>query len=264
LSVTGRIRQTALITGASSGIGRELAKVFAAEGHDLVLTARRRSALDDIASQLATRHGIRVAVLPRDLAVPGAANLLVRSIRRRKIEIDVLVNNAALMVNDDFSETPLESLDELMHVNVIAPTILTRMLLGPMLERGFGRILNVASMAGFQPIPRLAAYASSKSYLLHLTEALAEELVGSGVTATALCPGFTHTETLHRAPDLAALPPYFVGSAEQVAKDGYVACMNGTPVYVSGVANQLAAQVIHYQPRWLKRAIGGALARRNK
>ncbi len=259
-----RSPETALITGASSGIGRELAKVFAAEGHNLVLTARRRTELDALARQLALQHGTHVTVLPRDLAITGAANLLVRTIRRRKLEISILVNNAAAMFNDDFVETALSSLEDVMQVNVVAPTVLTRLLIGPMLERGHGRILNVASMAGFQPIPRLAAYASSKAYLLHLTEALAEELLGTGVTATALCPGFTHTETLHQAPDLAALPSYFVGSAEQVARDGYRACMNGSPVYVSGVANQLASQLIHYQPRWLKRAIGGALARRNK
>jgi uncharacterized protein len=258
------VKHTALITGASSGIGRELARVFAAESHDLILTARRREALRSLARDLYDAYGCRVTVLPRDLARPGAAEELVRAIRRRKMRVDVLVNNAAVMFNDDFAEIASESHADVMHVNVVVPTLLMRRFVQPMLERGYGRILNVTSMAGFQPIPRLSVYAATKAYLLSLTEALSEELTGTGVTATALCPGFTDTETLHQGPDLVGIPSYFIGTVDQVARDGYRACMSGTPVYVSGVANQIASQIIHYQPRWLRRTISAALSRRNQ
>jgi short-subunit dehydrogenase len=255
---------TTLITGASGGIGRELANVFAAHGHDLVLVARNRKRLLELARELKQTHGISATVLTSDLSKPDAAETLFASVQRRKIVVEILVNNAGAMHNGDFAEIALASHLDVIHVNVVAPTVLAHLFLGPMIRRGHGRILHVASMAGFQAIPRLGVYAATKAYAIHLAEALSEELVGTGVTVTALCPGFTDTEILLQAPDALRLPPFAIGSAAEVARDGYRACMNATPVYVSGLANQLAVQAIRYQPRWLTRSIAGALARRNK
>ena len=255
---------TALITGASSGIGLELAKVFAAHGHDLVLVARRRDKLRALARQLEREHPIEATVFPCDLSQAGAAERVFSFVERRGIEVDILVNNAGAMHNGEFVDGPFAHYLEVITVDIVAPTELAYRFLAPMLERGRGRILNVGSMAGFQPVPRLAVYAASKAYLLSLTEALSEELVGTGVTVTALCPGFTATEILGQAPDVAKLPATAIGSADVVARDGYAACMRGEVVHVTGLTNQFAALFIQYQPRWLTRAIGGILARRNR
>jgi len=256
---------TTLITGASGGIGRELARVFAAHGHELILAGRNRKRLLALARELnEVRDGVRATVLTADLGKPEGAKTLFDSVRRRKIDVEILVNNAGAMSNGDFADIPLAAHLDVIHVNVVAPTVLPYLFLGAMLERGHGRILHVASMAGFQAIPRLAVYAASKAYGMHLAEALSEEVAGTGVTVTALCPGFTRTGILSQAPDAARLPPFAVGSPADVALDGYRACMNAIPLQVSGLANQLAAQAIRYQPRWLARSIAGAIARRNK
>lgn len=255
---------TALITGASSGIGLELAKVFAQNGYDVVLVARRRERLGALAHELEREHGVRATVFACDLARPGAAERVFAFVERRRIAVDVLVNNAGSMFNGEFADGPLARHFDMLKVDVVVPTTLAYLFLGPMLARGHGRILNVGSMAGFQPVPRLAVYAASKAYLLHWSEALSEELIGTGVSVTTLCPGFTATDILGQAPDVSRLPAFAVGSAEAVAREGYTACMNGQVVQVTGLSNQFAALLIQHQPRWLTRAIGGALARRNR
>lgn len=257
-------RKTALVTGASSGIGLELSKVFAAHEHDLVLVARSRDKLTELAKEVTRLHGVRATVLAADLSLPNAAQTLFASVRRRGIAVEILVNNAGIMHNGEFVDIPTARHLALLHLNVVTPTVLTHLFVQAMIERGHGRVLNVASMAGLQPLPRLAAYAASKAYAIHLSEALSEELAGTGVTSTVLCPGFTETSTLSQARDAQRLPRFAIGSAADVAKDGYAACMNGVPLYISGLANQLAAEAIRYQPRWLTRTIAGAIARRNR
>jgi uncharacterized protein len=251
----------ALITGASSGIGLELARTFAAEGHDLVLVARSRGKLRALAQELSHEHGVRVIPIPQDLTRTGAAQALRNALRRRRLHVDVLVNNAGVLLTGDFEDIALRSQLALLQLNVIVPMTLTHLLLAPMLKRGRGRILNVASIAAFQPLARLAVYAGSKAFVLHFTEALSEELKGTGVTATALCPGFTDTDMMSAVGDASWLPSFAVNSAEQVARDGYRACMNGTPVYVSGAANQMITELMRYQPRWLVRALSGWASR---
>jgi short-subunit dehydrogenase len=255
---------TALITGASSGIGRELAKTFAARGHDVVLVARSRERLRALADELGKRHGVSATVIVADLSATDGPQKVFAWVRRRKIAIDVLVNNAGVMNNGEFSDIALSSHLNVLQVNVVASTVLTHLFVRQMVERGHGRILQVASMAGLQAIPRLGLYAASKAYMIHLSEALSEELAGTGVSCTVLCPGFTDTEILSQAPDTLRLPRFAIGSAADVARDGYNACMRGVPLYVSGLANQVAAQAVRYQPRWLARSIAGALARRNR
>ncbi len=258
-------RQTALITGASSGIGRELAKVFAEHGFDLVVVARRQQELETLASSLQALHGIAVTVIASDLTVPQAPQALFQAVQQQGITIEVLVNNAGINFHGDFKDIALENHLELVQLNISALTALTHCHVRTMVERGHGRILNVASISAFQPVPTLAVYAASKAYVLAFSEALAVELRGTGVTVTALCPGFTDTPMLRivsaTTGQPAPLPSFVIDAAAQVARAGYQACMAGEAVQVSGLVNQLATPWMQHQPRWLGRTIGGWLAR---
>src|SRR5262245_61136745 len=175
-------RKVALITGASSGIGRELAKVIAADGYDLTLSARREERLESLARELSVAHGISARVIASDLADPAAAKRLVGELEKEKLTIDVLVNCAGLGVYGRLWETELVRQLEVIQVNLVALTGLTRLLLPGMVSRGRGRVLNVASTAAFQPGPFMSVYYATKAYVLSLSEALAEELKGTGVT----------------------------------------------------------------------------------
>jgi short-subunit dehydrogenase len=250
-----------LITGASSGIGKELAQIFAAEGCHPVLVARRRDKLEELAHELKTLHGSKVTVLPADLADPKTPRAIFESLRDHRIEIEILVNDAGVAFEGEFAAISLEDHLRLLQVNIVALTALTRLFLAPMLERGRGRILNIASVAGFLPIPSLAAYAAAKAYVLSLSESLSEELKGSGVTVTALCPGFTDTAMVRASARAARLPSLLVMDAKAVAKEGHDACLAGKPVHVPGLSNDLALQGMRYLPRSLVRAMGGLVAR---
>ncbi len=185
--------RTALVTGASSGIGLELAKRFAADGFDLVLVARTGAALEELAQHVEERHGVRAHVAPMDLTHAEAPELLTSELRSRGIAVDALVNSAGFNQYGAFAEADERRMLELLHVNVDGLTHLTRLLLPGMIERGWGRIVNLASNAAFQPGPLMAVYYASKAYVLSLSIALAEELRGTGVKVTALCPGPTAT-----------------------------------------------------------------------
>jgi short-subunit dehydrogenase len=256
----------ALITGASSGIGRELAKVFAANGFDLVVVARRRDPLAALAKELARAHRSRVAVVSLDLTAEGAPRQLFDTIRRRALEIDVLVNNAGVAVFDRFLENDLDSQLDLVRLNVIAVTALTRLFVPTMVARGRGRVLNVASSAAFQPTPSLAVYGASKAFVLSLSESLAVELEGTGVTVTALCPGFTETPLMKEAERVLdkprLVPSILMLDAAAVAREGYEACMAGTPVCINGLPYELTVYWERLQPRWLIRRMGSILSQR--
>lgn len=184
-------RSTALITGASAGIGRELAKVFAENGHDLVLVARSKDKRTMLVRELTAGYDVRATMISNDLTEAGAPRSLLTSVRRREIDVDILVNDAGVVEQGEFIRMKPTRLAEIVQLNAIALTQMTRLFAAPMVERGSGRILNVASTASFQAVPYLAVYAATKAFVLSLTEALAEELAGTGVTLTALCPGFT-------------------------------------------------------------------------
>jgi len=256
----------ALITGASSGIGRELAKVFAANGFDLVVVARRRGPLADLARDLARAHRSRVAVVPLDLMMAGAPRKLLEAVRRRGLVVDVLVNNAGVAVFDRFVHNDLDAQLDLVQLNVAAVTALTRLFVPDMVARGRGRVLNVASAAAFQPTPSLAVYGASKAFVLSLSESLAVELEGSGVTVTALCPGFTETPLVEEAERVlekpGLVPSIFMLDAVAVAREGYEACMAGTPVHISGLPYELTVYWERLQPRWLIRRLGSILSKR--
>jgi short-subunit dehydrogenase len=246
-------RPRALITGASGGIGRELAIQCAAGGHDCVLVARNAHALNELAVELAERHQVTSIVIPIDLARPEAPAELEAELERRGLVIDVLMNNAGFANHGPLVTNDLRVASELMQVNIVALTLLTRRLLPGMLVRRQGRILNVASTAAFQPGPYMAIYYASKAYVLNFTEAIAEELTGSGVTATALCPGPTTTGFQERA-KLGGVPLFTrsilaSGDPQAVAEAGYRGMMAGKRVVVPGFRNQVHVFATRFLPR---------------
>ena len=250
----------ALVTGASGGIGLELARVLAAHRFRLVLVARRKDKLQDLARTLQADHGTEVMVIAADLADPAAPRAVFDRLADAGLQIDLLVNNAGLLREGRFSAMNLDEQLQLLQVNVVAMTALSRLFIAPMVARNHGRILNVASVAAFVPVANLAVYAASKAYVLSLGEALCQELSGSKVTVTTLCPGVTDTGMV-QGTNLANLPRTMIMDAKTVAREAYRACMAGKPVHVAGVANELAVQWIKYQPSWLVRAVGGFLAK---
>ena len=258
-------RPTALITGASSGIGEALAHRFAAGGHDLVLVARSKQKLHLLAKLLARTHGIKAWVAPADLTQRGAARQLAAAQRRARRPIDVLINSAGVMEHADFVDTTVERHLQLIDLNVCGLTEMLAHFVPPMVARGHGRVLNVASIAAFLPVPSLATYAATKAYVLSMTESLSEELKGSGVSITALCPGITATNMLTAAQQASAelkrLPDFLIGDAASVAAEGYEACMAGEVIRVAGGLNHAATLAGRAAPKWLLRWLSGALLR---
>ncbi|CAM5779994.1 SDR family NAD(P)-dependent oxidoreductase [Rhizobacter fulvus] len=257
---------TALITGASSGIGEALARCFAADGHALVLVARSAGKLKALAAELEAAHGVKVIVQPADLSEPDAPRLLAAALKRKRIAVDMLVNNAGVLEQGAFADMRPQRHQELIALNVAGLTGMLAHFLPPMQQRGFGRVLNVASIAAFQPVPTLATYAATKAYVLSLTESLAEELKGTGVTITALCPGITATgmlETAAAANDqLGRLPGFLVGDVDEVAMAGYKALLRGEVIRVPGVANLAATLAARATPKWLLRRVAGTVTRK--
>lgn len=241
----------ALVTGASSGIGRALAIELAADGHDVVLVARTQERLEGLATELTNAHGVRAAVVPLDLTVATAPDALVDAMGEAASRLDVLVNNAGFGTFGPFAETPDAETTAMLQLNVTALTRLTRLFLPGMQARGSGRVLNVASTAAFQPGPLMAVYYASKAYVLSFSGALSEELRGSGVTVTALCPGPTRTE-FHARADMEAsglLRAGSIMSAEKVARIGYRAARRGKRVVIPGLLNRLVAFAQRFFPR---------------
>ncbi len=244
-------RRTALVTGASGGIGLELARLLAADRIDLVITARSADKLEALASELRQRHAVDVQVIPSDLAKPGAATRIAAELNRREIHTDVLVNNAGFAQYGPFAESDLEQLMSMLQVNMAALTELTRQLLFPMVERRWGRVLNVASTAAFLPGPLMAAYYATKAYVLSLSIALNEEVRGTGVSVTALCPGSTESGFQARAAmeESQLVAGRKLSSASEVAQVGFAAMKAGTPIAVEGRRNRVVAFATRLGPR---------------
>jgi short-subunit dehydrogenase len=249
--------QTALITGASGGIGYELAKMFAKDHYNLVLVARSGEKLNQVASELQTLHGIRVTVVPVDLAQPAAPKFLFDQLRRERVDVDLLVNNAGFGVFGEFSQIPETEVLDQIQLNMTALTLLTKLFLAPMIERRAGRIMNVASTAAFQPGPLMAVYYATKAYVLSFSEALANELRGSGVTVCCFCPGATNTGFAKRAGLEGSRLFKQIGATnvEAVARDGYRGLMAGRTLVISGMHNWLVAESVRFAPRKLVTAV---------
>jgi len=252
--------KTALITGASAGLGLEYAKLFAADGHDLVLVARRRDRLEALAEQLQEAHGARAHIIVADLAAPDGTRRIVEELDRLGVEIEFLVNNAGFGTSGFFAELDIHRELAMIQVNIVALVTLTRALLPKMVARRSGRILNVGSTAGFQPGPFMAAYYASKAFVNSFTEALWFELRGTGVTATATCPGATATEFSAVAGNgRSRLFRMGAASAARVAREGYRAMMSGKPIVVHGMRNKVGVQLLRLSPRGAIRAVAASL-----
>lgn len=228
----------ALITGASTGIGRELAEVSAADGWNQILVARNQGRLQVVAEELRAVHKVQTRALPIDLSTTGAAEKIFEALR--ELPISVLVNNAGFGTYGAFVDTVLNEQSDMVQVNVMALMQLTRLFLQPMLERKSGRILNVASTAAFQPGPKVSVYYASKAFVFSFSYALADELAGSGVTVTTLCPGMTKTEFQKRA-DMKESGPFGTMSARSVAEQGFRGMMLGKRVVIPGMMNRIGA-----------------------
>jgi uncharacterized protein len=244
-------RKTALVTGASSGIGLDLAKRFAAEGYDVALVARSEGKLAEVAAALEAEHHVRAHAVAADLARPGAADALVATLAARGIDVDVLVNNAGYASYGAFADTDLGDELNMIQVNVVALTHLTKLLVREMVARKEGRVLNVASTAAFQPGPLMAVYYATKAYVLSFSEALANELAGTGVTVTALCPGPTKTGFQARAQmeESKLVRGKEIMTSEEVARVAYAGLMKGKTVVIPGVSNKMLAQAVRFLPR---------------
>jgi uncharacterized protein len=250
---------TALVTGASAGLGAAFARALAREGRDLVLTARRADRLDALAAELG---GVAVDTVAVDLVDPDGPDRLMAELARRGIAVDLLVNNAGFGLRGPFAERERAAQTGVVDVNCRAVVALAHAVLPPMLDRGRGAILNVASTAAFQAGPWMATYYASKAFVLSFSEALHEEVRGRGVTVTALCPGPTRTEFAARA-GMDDIPAFhrFAVAPEKVVADGLAALRAGQAVRVSGVANRLAALSTRFAPRALTRRVAGSLQR---
>jgi short-subunit dehydrogenase len=248
-------RETALITGASAGIGLDLARLMAPD-HDLILVARSQGKLEALGKELEAQHGSHVHVLPADLSRPESPGEIFMEIARRGLQVDVLINNAGFGVYGYFSKTSLPDELHMVQVNITALTHLTKLALPGMLERKHGRIMHVASTAGFQPGPLMSVYYATKAYVLSFSEAIANELNGSGVTVTCLCPGPTETEFASRA-KLEKTRLFKLGAmtSHDVARIGLAGMLRGRTLIVPGVKNKLLAQSVRFSPRKVVTAI---------
>lgn len=246
-----KISNATLITGASEGLGLELARCFAQEGSPLALVARNKARLDEIATDLRANHSIEVRIFSKDLSLPDAAVELKMELDREGIQIGTLVNNAGCGVHGAFATYDWKATEIMLRLNMLALTQLTRMFLPAMVNEGHGRILNIASTAAFQPGPFMACYFASKAYVLSLSEALSEELSGTGVTVTAFCPGPIRTQFQKRSGTEHIRENAFAMEAAQVAKTAYQAILKNQRIAIPGLTNKLLALAIRFAPKAL-------------
>ena len=246
-------RPVALVTGASGGIGLELARLCAKGGHDLILVARSQAKLEEVARYLSGMYNIRAEVIVADLAWPGAPEAIVAEVEQRQMTVDVLVNNAGVGLWGLFGRQDTGQILGMVQLNVTTLTHLTRLFLPGMIHRRKGRVLNVASAAAFTPGPLMAVYYASKAYVLHFSEAIANELEGTGVTVTALCPGMVLTGFASMAGMGPVDPESTRGTlpASEVARIGYRGMMRGRRLVSPGFLVKLRIFGLRFAPRWL-------------
>lgn len=250
---------TALVTGASGGIGAPLCAEIAADGYDLVLSARREDPLTDLASTLEAEYGVQTTVITADLAEPGAAAGLFEAVQDAGIEVHTLANVAGVPVYGRFEDTSFEDELAMMQLNMVALTHLTKLFVRPMIERGEGAILNVSSIAAHPPMPRLAVYAATKAYVLSFSEAIAHELADEGVTVTTLCPTSVDTEVFEMAEmaDVNLADPSSLSDPEMVASAAWEGVKNGERIVRPSLRAKVIPQAMRFLP-WSTRTSMGA------
>ncbi len=248
---------TTLITGASSGIGLELARVAASQGDDLILVARSRSKLETLAAELMKAHSVKVHIIEKDLSLPSAPREVFTEVNKLGIKVDHLINNAGFGNFWKFSETDYEKESQMIDLNMKSLTQMTKLFLPNMIEGTYGRIMNLASTAAFQPGPGMAVYFATKAYVLSFSEAISEELLSTWVTVTALCPG--PTESGFAAVSHMDSSKLFqwrkLPTSREVAEYGYRAMMRGQVVAIHGCINWILAESVRFTPRFLIRKI---------
>ena len=253
------MRKLALITGASSGIGAAFAELYAEKGYDLFLTARREARLTKMANTLSEIHQIEVHTLPLDLTSPSAPTRLMARLRERGRHVDVLVNNAGFTLPGGFLERGWEDHNDFMHVMLTVPAELCHLILPGMVERGYGRVINVASLVSFTPgSNRHTLYAPIKAALMRLSESLHEETRGTGVHVTALCPGLTRSEfhdANHMMEEIRDVPGFMWQTSQAVAEAGFDAVEANRAVIVPGGVNKLIAALMQVLPGTITRAL---------
>jgi short-subunit dehydrogenase len=258
--------KTALVTGASSGIGKAFAELLAQKGYALVLTARRGDRLEALASELAQRYQVKTQSIVADLAEPGAPRAIAAELESRGVTIDLLVNNAGYGVPGSYLNVPWIDHEKFMQVLVTAVLDLTYRLLPGMLDRGWGRIINVASVAGMVPSPAgHTLYGASKAFVIRFSEALNAENIDKGVHTTAVCPGFTLSEfhdVTGTRDRMNNMPGFLWLKADDVARQGYQAVMSGHSVVVNGRIYQFLTWLVGAVPRGLSRRVSGIAGRR--
>jgi len=242
---------TALITGASNGIGLELARIHASKGDNLILVARNLTKLIGLKFELESKFKISILVLEKDLSKTNSANEVFKETSEKGIQIDYLINNAGFGDFGMFADSGLDKQLQMINLNIIALTSLTRLYLTEMIKRRSGKIMNVASTAAFQPGPTMAVYYATKAYVLHFSEAIANELQGSGVTVTALCPGATESgfQAAANMYESKLVKGKKLPSSKEVALYGYKSMMNNKTVAIHGFMNYLLANSVRFAPR---------------
>ena len=259
------MKKTALITGASSGIGLEIARIHASKGDNLVLVARNLAKLEELKTELEKQYSIKVFVIEKDLSLPDAARKVYDETTGQNIQVDYLVNNAGFGDFGAFYETSWTREQQMINLNITALTQLTKLYLKDMLSSGSGKIMNVASTASFQPGPLMAVYFASKAYVLSFSEAINNEVSNKGISVTALCPGATKSGFQSAANlDGSRLFKGNLPSSKDVAKYAYKAMMKGRTVAIHGFMNNLLASSIRFAPRAFPVKIARYLAEKSK
>ena len=252
---------TALVTGASAGIGDAFARELATRGHDLVLVARRTDRLENTAARLTAAHGVTVEVLGADLGTPGGVAVVATRLTDASRPVDLLVNNAGIGSSGRFWDLPVEGETAVINLNVVALVQLTHAALGPMVARDAGGVINLSSLGAYQPVPLNATYGATKAFVSAFTNAVREELRGTNVKLMVVAPGFTHTEFQESSIDPRGLPSFVWQSADAVATTAMRAFDRGRAVCITGAVNVVAAAASSVMPAGVTRRVSGALTR---
>lgn len=245
------MKKTALITGASGGIGYELAKIFAKNNTNLILVARNKNKLDELKNELENQFGISVYTIGKDLSIRESVSELYEETKKQNIPVEYLINNAGFGDFGMFTDTDWDKEERMINLNMKTLTLLTKLYIREMTERGSGKVMNVASTAAFQPGPLMAVYCSTKSYVLNFSQAVNNEVKSRGVTVTALCPGPTESgfQDASGMKESKIVTKIKMPSSKTVAEYGYKAMMKGKPVAIHGYMNKILALSVRFMPR---------------